>query len=51
MSILGMMRPSKRTTQFVPTHIDNEWYIFVANPDYEQCNSAIVKMRGVTIAI
>ena len=31
--------------------IDNEWYIFVANPDYEQCDSAIGEAcGGVTIA-
>ena len=24
-----------------PHMIDGEWYIFVANPDYEQCDSAI----------
>ena len=34
-----------------PHMIDNEWYIFVANPDYEQCNSAIGEAcGGVTIA-
>ena len=27
-----------------PHMIDNEWYIFVANPDYEQCNSAIGRL-------
>ena len=34
------------------THmIDNEWYIFVANPDYEQCDAAIGEAcGGVTIA-
>lgn len=34
------------------THkIDNEWYIFVANPDYEQCDSALGEAcGGVTIA-
>ena len=34
-----------------PHMIDGEWYIFVANPDYEQCNSAIGEAcGGVTIA-
>ena len=34
-----------------PHMIDDEWYIFVANPDYEQCNSAIGEAcGGVTIA-
>ena len=30
--------------------IDGEWYIFVANPDYEQCDSALGEACGVTIA-
>ena len=29
-----------------PHMIDGEWYIFVANPDYEQCNSAIGEACG-----
>ena len=34
-----------------PHMIDGEWYIFVANPDYEQCDSAIGEAcGGVTIA-
>jgi len=34
------------------THmIDNEWYIFVANPDYNQCDAAVGEAcGGVTIA-
>lgn len=34
------------------THmIDNEWYIFVANPDYEQCDAAVGEAcGGVSIA-
>lgn len=33
------------------THkIDNEWYIFIANPDYEECNDSIGEAcGGVTI--
>ncbi len=31
--------------------IDGEWYVFIANPDYEQCNDAIGEAcGGVTIA-
>ena len=31
--------------------IDNEWYIFVANPDYEGCDIAVGEAcGGVTIA-
>ena len=34
-----------------PHMIDGEWYIFVANPDYEQCDSALGEAcGGVTIA-
>ena len=30
---------------------DGEWYIFVANPDYEECNASIGEAcGGVTIA-
>ena len=48
--IVGViLRLPPQVTSF--TDPTNEWYIFVANPDYEQCDAAIGEAcGGVTIA-
>ena len=46
-----MMLIIKRPHNLYTQMIDGEWYLFVANPDYEECNDAIGEAcGGVTIA-